>query len=198
MEGYLWLLLQTLPLLAAAAVVFFILGWRWRAQDSRRETQAQSQLLDAENIAAESARKERNETKNLEEKVRQTLAQTQAELKESQDQHSLLQKEVLRLSDELKQAQQAVTSQPPAESPEASAKLLQELQQALAQSRQELETEKATFEIARQQWQAEQPPVPQVTTAPPKTRTAKKPSAEKAPAKPKKPRGKKTDPAPGQ
>ncbi|MES2739101.1 MAG: hypothetical protein V4672_22500 [Verrucomicrobiota bacterium] len=192
MEGYLWLLLQTLPLLAAAAVVFFILGWRWRAQDSRRETQAQSQLLDAENIAAESARKERDETKNLEEKLRQTLAQNQAELKESQDQHSLLQKEVLRLSDELKQAQQAVTTPPSAESPEASAKLLQELQQALAQSRQELETERATFEIARQQWQAQQAPVP------PKTRPAKTSSADKAPTKPKKPRGKKTDPAPGQ
>ena len=198
MEGYLWLLLQTLPLLAAAAVVFFILGWRWRAQDSRRETQAQSQLLDAENIAAESARKERDETKNLEEKLRQTLAQNQAELKESQDQHSLLQKEVLRLSDELKQAQQAVTPAPQAESPEASAKLLQELQQALAQSRQELETERATFEIARQQWQAQQAPVPPVVTATPKTRPAKTSSADKAPAKPKKPRGKKTDPAPGQ
>ena len=197
MEGYLWLLLQTLPLLTAAAVVFFILGWRWSAQDNRLKTQNQSQLTDNENFAAETARRERDEIKNLEEKVRQTLTQTQAELKESQDQQTLLQKEVLRLADALKQAQQNTVSlspdQPPVLTTEATL-LLEQERQALIQARQELDQERATFQAAQEIWCTEQAAqiVPEPTPVAKKTR-ATKTAATKTSPKTKKPRTKKSE-----
>lgn len=199
MEGYLWLLLQTLPLLTAAAVVFFILGWRWSAQDNRLATQNQSKLTDNENIAAETARRERDEIKNLEEKVRQTLTQTQAELKESQDQQTLLQKEVLRLADALKQAQQNIVSPSPDQSPAlttAATLLLEQEQQALIQARQELDQERATFQAAQEIWRTEQAAqiVPEPTPVAKKTR-ATKTAATKTSPKTKKPRTKKSEEA---
>ncbi|MBB5040428.1 hypothetical protein [Prosthecobacter dejongeii] len=197
MEGYLWLLLQTLPLITAAAVVFFILGWRWSTQDNRLKTQNLSQLTGNENVAAETARRERDETKNLEEKVRQTLAQTQAELKESQDQQTLLQKEVLRLADALKQAQQNIVSLSPVQPPTLKTEttlLLEQERQALIQARQELDQERATLHAAQEIWRTEQAAkiAPQPTPVAKKTR-ATKTAATKTSPKTKKPRTKKSE-----
>lgn len=112
MDGFLWLILQTLPLITASAVIFFILGSRWRRQDIQRDLQAQSQKTDAESAEAQTAREERDIAKALEEKLRLKLAETQAELQESNDRQTQLQKEILRLSDELKTAQSALTPSP--------------------------------------------------------------------------------------
>ncbi|MEN3943280.1 hypothetical protein WJU23_18415 [Prosthecobacter sp. SYSU 5D2] len=114
MEGFLWLLLQTLPLITAAAVLFFILGWRWRGHHSQRDHRAQDRQIDAENIEAQTARQERDAARALEEKLRQKLTETQAELQESNDRQSQLQKEILRLSDELKAARESAPAPAPA------------------------------------------------------------------------------------
>lgn len=103
MEGFLWLLLQTLPLLAAAAFVFFVLGWRWRGQSGQTQQQKEDQKLDDQDIQTESVKKELMAVREIEEKLRQKLSDTQTELQESQARETQLQKEILRLSDELKQ-----------------------------------------------------------------------------------------------
>lgn len=103
MEGYLWLLLQTLPLIAVAALVFFFLGWRWRGRDLTRQACAPAQKLDPEDDAARSLREERDTARNLEEKLRLKLTETQAELQEANDRQTQLQKEILRLSDQLRE-----------------------------------------------------------------------------------------------
>lgn len=113
MEGFLWLLLQTLPLITAAAVLFFILGWRWRGHHSQRDLQIQDRQIDAENIEAQTARQERDAARALEEKLRLKLTETQAELQESNDRQVQLQKEILRLSDELKAAREAAPAPAP-------------------------------------------------------------------------------------
>lgn len=103
MEGYLWLLLQTLPLIAVAALVFFLLGWRWRGRDIARQQQDHCQKLDEGDTAARSLREERDTARDLEEKLRLKLTETQAELQEANDRQTQLQKEILRLSDQLRE-----------------------------------------------------------------------------------------------
>jgi hypothetical protein len=117
MEGFLWLLLQTLPLITATAVLFFILGWRWQGHHSQQALHVQSQQLDAENIQAQTARQERDAARALEEKLRHKLTEIQAGLQESTDRESQLQKEILRLSDELKAARESVPPPAPAPAP---------------------------------------------------------------------------------
>ncbi len=105
MEGFLWLLLQILPLLTAAAFVFFILGWRWRRQNGLSEYNSQDQKIDAQDILTQTAKRQLNAAHEVEEKLRQKLAAIQIELQESQARESQLQKEILRLADELKDSQ---------------------------------------------------------------------------------------------
>ncbi|SKB06881.1 hypothetical protein SAMN02745166_04573 [Prosthecobacter debontii] len=107
MEGFYWLLLQTLPLLTACAAVFFILGWRWRGQTPGLPTPAEpTEQIDTADMEAAAARKERDTARALEAEVRSALANTQTELQEALDRQTQLQKEVLRLSDEQKETQQ--------------------------------------------------------------------------------------------
>lgn len=107
MEGFYWLLLQTLPLLTACAAVFFILGWRWRGQTPGLPTQTEPpEQIDTADMEATAARKERDTARALEAEVRSALANTQTELQEALDRQTQLQKEVLRLSDEQKETQQ--------------------------------------------------------------------------------------------
>ena len=113
MEGFLWLLLQTLPLLTAATVVFFILGWRWRGHLGQRDLHAQTRQTDAENMDAHSARQERDTSRALEEKLREKLTATQGELQEANDRQTQLQKEILRLSDLVKSGQGNLSAPPP-------------------------------------------------------------------------------------
>lgn len=112
MEGYLWLLLQTLPLLTAVAFVFFILGWRWRGQNSQDQLQKQDQKLDSQDIQTEGARQELHASREIEEKLREKLADSQNEIKETQAREVQLQKEILRLSDELKRSKVTPVSVP--------------------------------------------------------------------------------------
>ena len=106
MEGFLWLLLQMVLLLTAAAVVFFVLGWRWRGQNVDRRLREISQSTERAELDAVEAEMQRDSSRALEEKLRLTLNQTQSELQEAHDRQTQLQREVLRLADELKAARQ--------------------------------------------------------------------------------------------
>lgn len=185
MEGFLWLLLQILPLLTAAAMVFFILGWRWRGQDSRKENQARFEKTDTENVVAESARQERDTARASEEKVRLLLIQSQTEQQEAQDRQTQLQKEILRLSDELKLARQSPPS-PVVEIPDLSAE-----KAALETEKQSLSAEKESLQKLREELEAAR----SALTAPALVPVPTKPRATKSAGKPKKPRavGKKSE-----
>lgn len=123
MEGHLWLLLQILPLLAAAAAVFFGLGWFWRG--CLPPATPTPPISPAE--SAETQKK---------------LIQAEAALLEAQGSQNLLQKEMLRLADMLKEAQaQSLT----AESAE------REALARLASERETFDQEKAAWGVREQQ-----------------------------------------------
>lgn len=141
MEGHLWLLLQVLPLLAAAAAVFFGLGWFWRGcLPPSTPTPPASPAENAE--------------------IQKKLIQAEAALLEAQGSQNLLQKEMLRLADTLKEAQAQTQT---AESAERAA------QARLASEREIFEQEKAA-------WVREQQPTNEPSksaSAAPKSKAAK-------------------------
>lgn len=190
MEGIFWLLLQTLPLLTAAAFIFFILGWRWRGQKSQQGTQIQTQQIDAENIAAELARQERDSARNQAEKLQQTLTQTQAELKESLDRQIFFQKEILRLSDDLKLVEQSPLSEvPPTELEQQSLAVEREAmveeRKAIAEEREALGTQREALLKLQQDLEEAEKKAP---AKKPRATKKAKPKAKKAvPPKPDEP-----------
>lgn len=177
MDGFLWLLLQTLPLLTAAAVVFFILGWRWRSQDNRQKNPALIEKTGHDDVSTDSLLQERDAARASEEKIRLLLVQSQAEQHEAQDRQTQLQKEILRLSDELKQAKQ--TTQPPAEIPDLTAE-----KTALEAERSTLAAEKENLQKLRAELEATRS-LNDVAALPP---APAKPRATKSAGKAKKPR----------
>lgn len=105
MQGFLWLLLQMSLLLLAAAVVFFWLGWHWRGQNAHARIADLNKQIDAESRAAETARKE---CEAALEQLRGAQHREASELKEAQDRQRGLEREILRLSDDLKAAQSSI------------------------------------------------------------------------------------------
>lgn len=96
MSGFLWLILEMLLLLTAAAALFFGLGWRWRGQRVRAHVSGLEKRLDEEAVAARLAREERDAARSAQ-PVTQRL---EAELQEAQARQLALERELLRLRDE--------------------------------------------------------------------------------------------------
>ncbi len=102
MEGFLWLITQMALLLTAAAAVFLWLGWRWRGLDARREAQAFHARIDAESSAARTAFEERDAAKSSDEMLRAMQLKIETDLQEANDHRRNLERELIRVHDDLK------------------------------------------------------------------------------------------------
>lgn len=141
MDGSLWLLLQTLPLLAASAAVFFFLGWysKGRANSSTLGLAALSHAPQPEDQRSKPAAALANVPSSTRE-CDQPTESLMDELKEAQARQTQLQKEILRLADALEEARASATAAEQ-ENSEALA--------ALAAERQAFENEKAAWTTAK-------------------------------------------------
>lgn len=111
MEGFLWLITQMALLLTAAALVFFWLGWRWRSLDARRETQDFHARIDAETSAVRTALDERDAAKSNDEMLRTTQLKIESDLQEANDHRRNLERELIRVHDDLKIAKRDAEQQ---------------------------------------------------------------------------------------
>jgi predicted flap endonuclease-1-like 5' DNA nuclease len=102
MEGFLWLITQMALLLTAAAAVFLWLGWRWRGLDARHESQAFHARIDAETASARTAIEERDAAKSNDEMLRATQLKIESDLQEANDHRRNLERELIRVHDDLK------------------------------------------------------------------------------------------------
>lgn len=96
MDGFLWLVSQMALLLTAAAAVFFLLGWRWRGRTAGRVTQvpdpASPAVEPAQSLEAAHA------------PAAAPDARLQADLQEANDHRRNLERELIRVHEELKTA----------------------------------------------------------------------------------------------
>ena len=104
MEGFLWLLLQMALLLLAAAVVFFLLGWRWRGHNANRDIQALNARIDADSAALKEAQDQRDAANSNDHLLRATQIKIEADLQEANDHRRNLERELIRVHDDLKTA----------------------------------------------------------------------------------------------
>ncbi|HYF37220.1 MAG TPA: hypothetical protein VD994_18105 [Prosthecobacter sp.] len=102
MQGLLWLLLQMALLLLAAAVVFFWLGWRWRGQKAFLEASRLDASVDAESSTAERALQDKHAAHTALAQHNLAANREAAELREAREHQRNLEREILRLSEELK------------------------------------------------------------------------------------------------
>jgi predicted flap endonuclease-1-like 5' DNA nuclease len=91
-------------LLTAAAAVFLWLGWHWRGLDARREIQAFHSRIDAETSSARTAFEERDAAKSNDEMLRATQLKIESDLQEANDHRRNLERELIRVHDDLKVA----------------------------------------------------------------------------------------------
>jgi hypothetical protein len=96
MDGYLWLVSQMTLLLTAAAVVFFVLGWRWRGRIADSVTQVPESEGQAAAPTPPLATGELSTTA--------PDARLQADLQEANDHRRNLERELIRVYEELKVA----------------------------------------------------------------------------------------------
>ena len=106
MEGFILLLLQMALLLLAAAVVFFLLGWRWRSQDAKRDEQKWQQRCDAEAAAVKAGNDQCAEAQQKLQDQESTHLRLQAEVQEAADHRRNLERELIRVHEDLKSARQ--------------------------------------------------------------------------------------------
>jgi predicted flap endonuclease-1-like 5' DNA nuclease len=104
MQGFLWLLLQMALLLLAAAGVFFMLGWRWRGQNATRDIQALNARIDAESATLKTVQDQRDAALSEDQILRSTQTKIQADLQEANDHRRNLERELIRVHDDLKSA----------------------------------------------------------------------------------------------
>ena len=104
MEGFLWLITQMALLLTAAAAVFLWLGWHWRGLEARRELQAFQTRIDAESSATRTTQGERDAVKTDDQTLRATQLKMESELQEANDHRRNLERELIRVHDDLKLA----------------------------------------------------------------------------------------------
>jgi predicted flap endonuclease-1-like 5' DNA nuclease len=104
MEGFLWLLLQMALLLLAAAVVFFILGWRWRGQNAKRKIASLDARIDADSVALNVAQDQRDAALSHDQMLRTKQTKIESDLQEANDHRRNLERELIRVHDELKSA----------------------------------------------------------------------------------------------
>lgn len=102
MQPFLWMVSQMCLLLLAAAVVFFTLGWRFRGGDAQTEAKRLNQQVDAEAARLRGAHAERDAATTEVETLKTLRQKLQADLLEAADHHRNLEREMLRLHDELK------------------------------------------------------------------------------------------------
>ncbi len=102
MEGFLWLITQMTLLLTAAAVVFLWLGWRWRAQDARKQEAVLNTRIDAETSSARSAQEDRDAARTKDHLHLATQTKLEADLMEANDHRRNLERELIRVHDDLK------------------------------------------------------------------------------------------------
>lgn len=95
MDGFLWLVSQMALLLTAAAAVFFVLGWRWRGRCAGGEKQAAAPGSPAVEPAVSSPSAEPEHAADV---------RLQAELQEASDHRRNLERELIRVHEELKTA----------------------------------------------------------------------------------------------
>lgn len=104
MSAYLWLISEMLLLVTIAAAIFFVMGWRWQGQRARARVSALERQLDTEIGMAKLAREERDAFIR-----RQSTSEAiAAELQEAEARQQVLQREMLRLRDEKREAEQAL------------------------------------------------------------------------------------------
>lgn len=96
MDGFLWLVSQMTLLLTAAAVVFFVLGWRWRGRNTGPVTQVSGPVVQASEPPPPLATGEVHATT--------PDARLQADLQEANDHRRNLERELIRVHEELKAA----------------------------------------------------------------------------------------------
>lgn len=104
MDGFLWLLLQMTLLLLAAAVVFFTLAWRWRGQQAKRDLSAMDARIDAESAALKVAQDQRDAALSNDQMLRATQTRIESDLQEANDHRRNLERELIRVHDDLKSA----------------------------------------------------------------------------------------------
>lgn len=104
MEGFLWLITQMTLLLTAAAGVFLWLGWRWRGQNAQKQEMELNGRIDAKVAAARAALEERDAARAREEQKLAEGTKTQADLLEANDHRRNLERELIRVHDDLKTA----------------------------------------------------------------------------------------------
>lgn len=185
MEGFILLLLQMTLLLLAAALVFFLLGWRWRSQDAKRDAENLQRRLDSEASALHAAYEERDEARQKQQALEINQTQQQAELQEASDHRRNLERELIRVHEDLKSARQ--NSEQDREETAKARTTLQAAQEKADKLTKELE--KALREKTRCEEEItrlhSQPPIatPPLTEAPPE-----KPTPAQAVSKPKRTR----------
>lgn len=106
MEGFLWLLIQMALLLLAAALVFFTLGWRWRGQNAKRQIAAIDARIDADSTALKAAQDQRDAAVSHDQMLRATQTKIEADLQEANQHRQNLERELIRVHDDLKSARQ--------------------------------------------------------------------------------------------
>ncbi len=104
MSAYLWLIVEMLPLLALAAGVFFVLGWRWQGQRVRVQAAELEGRLEAEVSRAKVAHEER-EALRRQQPANEVVRE---ELQEAEARQRVLERELLRLRDEKKEVEQTL------------------------------------------------------------------------------------------
>jgi|JI6StandDraft_1071083.scaffolds.fasta_scaffold03680_2 predicted flap endonuclease-1-like 5' DNA nuclease len=161
MEGFLWLITQMTLLLTAAAGVFFWLGWRWRSQDARRQEQALNTRIDAEAAAARTAQEDRDAARSNDHLHQATETKLEADLLEANDHRRNLERELIRVHDDLKVAKRDADqrSEDLAEAKAALAPAQSEISK-LSADLDQLRRDKARLEKEVAELQARPPVVP--------------------------------------
>lgn len=104
MSGLLWLMFEMMGLLLLAAVVFFVMGWRWQGQRARTQAAVLEGRLEVETALARAAEDERKallEHPRVDERM-------VSELKEAEQRQRTLEREMWRLREEKTAAEQAL------------------------------------------------------------------------------------------
>ena len=172
MDGFLWLVSQMILLLTAAAVVFFVLGWRWRGRS------ASLVKVDSDPV---SPQVETPSVETGQAPASVSDARLQADLQEANDHRRNLERELIRVHEELKAARRdAGLHQEDMMTAKAEAK-------RLAARNEELEKEKSRLEKEVARLQTEQAAA--VCSATPVAEPASAPEEAAKPVRPtKKPR----------
>jgi predicted flap endonuclease-1-like 5' DNA nuclease len=104
MSGLLWLMFEMMGLLLLAAVVFFVMGWRWQGQRARTQAAVLEGRLEVETALARAAEDERKallERPLVDERM-------VSELKQAEQRQRTLEREMWRLREEKTAAEQAL------------------------------------------------------------------------------------------